>query len=80
MTPSTARNRRCSTQSCNRFWRRDRRRAVGAGLGLSIVQRIADAYGGEIAVDNRPGGGSAFGLRLARAADEVSQEGSRSSH
>lgn len=63
-----------------RFWRRDRRRAEGAGLGLSIVQRIADAYGGEIAVDHRPGGGSAFSLRLARAADGVNQEGSRSSH
>jgi signal transduction histidine kinase len=50
-----------------RFWRRDRRRAEGAGLGLSIVQRIAEAYGGEVKVDSRPGGGSAFSLRLARA-------------
>jgi signal transduction histidine kinase len=47
-----------------RFWRRDRRRAEGAGLGLSIVQRIAEAYGAKVTVENRPTGGAEFALRF----------------
>jgi signal transduction histidine kinase len=43
-----------------RFWRRDRRRAGSAGLGLSIVKRIVEAHGATIAVADRPGGGTAF--------------------
>jgi signal transduction histidine kinase len=49
-----------------RFWRRDRRRAGSAGLGLSIVQRIADAHGTTVGVENRPTGGARFSLRLTR--------------
>jgi signal transduction histidine kinase len=48
-----------------RFWRRDRRRTEGAGLGLSIVQRIADAHAAVISVENRPTGGAKFSLRFA---------------
>ncbi len=48
-----------------RFWRRDRRRAGGAGLGLSIVKRIVDAHGGAITVENRPTGGANFTMRFA---------------
>ena len=55
------------TMVFQRFWRRDRRQAEGAGLGLSIVQRIAEAYGATVMVDNRPGGGAAFALRCAPA-------------
>jgi signal transduction histidine kinase len=51
-----------------RFWRRDRRRAGNAGLGLSIVSRIVEAHAGTIAVENRAGGGAAFSLHFARAA------------
>ena len=51
-----------------RFWRRDRRRTEGAGLGLSIVQRIADAHAATISVENRPTGGATFSLRFARIA------------
>jgi signal transduction histidine kinase len=51
-----------------RFWRRDRRRAGGAGLGLAIVQRIADAHGATIGVENRPTGGASFALRFPPAA------------
>lgn len=50
-----------------RFWRRDRRRTGGAGLGLSIVRRIADTHAATISVENRPTGGAKFSLGLARA-------------
>jgi len=36
----------------------------GSGLGLWIVQQIATAHGGTVAVDDRPGGGSVFTLHL----------------
>jgi signal transduction histidine kinase len=51
-----------------RFWRRDRRRTEGAGLGLSIVQRIADTHAATISVENRTTGGAKFSLRFARIA------------
>lgn len=47
-----------------RFWRRDRRGAGGAGLGLAIVARIASVYGGSVDVAAAPGGGADFALRL----------------
>jgi signal transduction histidine kinase len=50
-----------------RFWRRDRRRKGGAGLGLSIVQRIADTHAASIHVENRPTGGANFSLRFSSA-------------
>ena len=46
-----------------RFWRADRRK-VGAGLGLAIVQRIAQAHGGTITAGNHLRGGAQFTLRL----------------
>jgi signal transduction histidine kinase len=51
-----------------RFWRRDRRRAEGAGLGLSIVRRIADAHAAIVSVENRPTGGANFSMSFARIA------------
>jgi signal transduction histidine kinase len=51
-----------------RFWRRDRRRTGSAGLGLSIVQRIADAHAAIISVENRSTGGARFSLSFARIA------------
>jgi signal transduction histidine kinase len=56
-----------------RFWRRDRSRSGGAGLGLAIVHRIVEAHGGSVSVEGRPGGGAAFVIRLQRA-DPPSRE------
>ena len=50
-----------------RFWRRDRARPESRGLGLAIVTRVATAHGGTISVDDRPGGGAVFTLRLRLA-------------
>ena len=49
-----------------RFWRRDRRRTGGAGLGLSIVRRIAETHAATISVENRPTGGATFSLGFVR--------------
>ena len=53
-----------------RFWRRDRQRSDGAGLGLSIVRGVADDHAATVAVDNLPGGGAEFTLRF-RLADKT---------
>jgi len=50
-----------------RFWRHDRRRPGSAGLGLSIVARIAEMHRAVISVEDRPGGGALFTLAFARA-------------
>lgn len=47
-----------------RFWRADRRRSDGAGLGLSIVRGVADDHAATVAVENLPGGGAEFTLRF----------------
>ncbi len=50
-----------------RFYQVDRRLARetgGCGLGLSIVQFIVHAHGGEVAVESRPGAGSTFRVWL----------------
>jgi signal transduction histidine kinase len=40
------------------------RRKGGTGLGLPIVQRVAEAHGGSVGVENRPQGGARFTLVL----------------
>lgn len=47
-----------------RFWRRDRRRAGSAGLGLAIVQRIAEAHQTVVEINNRSSGGAEFSIRF----------------
>jgi len=41
-----------------------RRRSEGAGLGLSIVRAIAEAHGGRVELDTRPGAGATFTLLI----------------
>lgn len=42
-----------------------------AGMGLSIVRRVADAHGGQVLVHNCPEGGAAFTIRIPLRAWEV---------
>jgi signal transduction histidine kinase len=55
-----------------RFWRRDRRKAGSSGLGLSIVQRIAELHSAVITVENRKPSGARFALKLALASTQGS--------
>jgi len=45
-------------------FRRVDQRGSGSGLGLSIVQRVAEAHGGGIRVTDAPGGGAMFTLQF----------------
>src|SRR5262249_18383768 len=42
-------------------------KAEGSGLGLAIAARIAQGHGGTLEVDDAPGGGARFRLRVPRA-------------
>lgn len=45
-------------------WRRDRRKAGSSGLGLSIVQRVAELHSATIMVENRIPPGARFSLEF----------------
>ena len=47
-----------------RFWRRDRSKPGSTGLGLSIVQRIAELHSATITVENRRPAGARFSLKF----------------
>lgn len=44
------------------------RRTGGVGLGLAIAHSLVAAHGGQITVDNRPGGGARVTIRIPLAA------------
>ena len=53
-----------------KFYRSDRARTGGLGLGLSIARGFVEALGGAITAENREGGGSRFTITLpVRMAD-----------
>jgi signal transduction histidine kinase len=43
----------------DRFWRADRTRG-GVGIGLALVRRVARLHGGDVRVEDHPGGGARF--------------------
>ena len=60
----------------DRFWRADPARSrtgdrPGTGLGLAITKWIAEAHGGSITVQSRPGRGTIFMVRLPRVGAPV---------
>lgn len=55
-----------------RFWRADQN-GRGAGLGLSIVDRIMRALNGTVRIDDAPGGGARFTLVFPTFAAVVAQ-------
>jgi signal transduction histidine kinase len=57
-----------------RFWRADPARSrtgdrPGTGLGLAITKWIAEAHGGSITVQSRPGRGTMFTVRFPRVSE-----------
>jgi PAS domain S-box-containing protein len=47
---------------------------AGAGLGLSVVKAVVEAHGGEVGIEDRPGGGVVFWFTLPAAAPSPSGE------
>lgn len=48
----------------DKFYRAHTDRVGGSGLGLSLVKGFVEAHGGEVQVENRPGGGAQFTVRI----------------
>lgn len=46
----------------------------GAGLGLSVVKAIVEAQGGQVGVEDRPGGGAIFWFTLPLERDELERD------
>jgi two-component system phosphate regulon sensor histidine kinase PhoR len=54
---------------------RDSQSRHGAGLGLSVAKAIIEAHGGEVGVEDRPGGGSIFWFTLPLVDEHASISG-----
>ncbi|HVK19694.1 MAG TPA: HAMP domain-containing sensor histidine kinase [Fimbriiglobus sp.] len=52
----------------------------GSGLGLAVAARVAAAFGGRVAAENRPDGGSRFTVALPARVDEADFIPASSSH
>jgi signal transduction histidine kinase len=64
------------------FFRTDRSRARGTGgtgLGLALAKRVAEAHGGTIAVESRPGEGTTVRISVPTCADSPAPSAARSS-
>jgi two-component system, OmpR family, sensor kinase len=53
-------------ESVFRPFHRGKATPAGRGLGLAIVRGVAEAHGGSAGVDNRPGEGATFWIRVPR--------------
>ena len=58
-----------------RIGRSETQASRGSGVGLALVKHIAEAHGGRVAVESRPGEGSRFTLYLPVAQSTLSPEG-----
>jgi signal transduction histidine kinase len=54
----------------DKFYRRDRSRPSGIGLGLWISRGVVEAHGGQLTVTSLPGQGSTFSLTIPIHAPE----------
>jgi signal transduction histidine kinase len=50
----------------DRFKRLDSMNGHGLGLGLSVVQGLVEAMGGDVRIEEAPGGGAAFRILFPR--------------
>ncbi len=48
---------------------------LGSGLGLSIVKKLANLYGGDVTLKSEPDKGSSFTVRMKKHLDETSRSG-----
>ena len=55
----------------NKFYRINGRKTGGLGLGLSIVKGFVEAHKGSISIENRPGGGARFLIKIPTSNPDI---------